>query len=106
MSARPESTATMPTKETVTKAQTAQTRRLEASSEQIALSTRHRGFAEKDGLTFRDLDGDGELAPFEDWRLDPRERAADLAARMSPDEKVGLMVICSRPRASRRRTPS
>lgn len=26
---------------------------------------------EIDGLRFRDLDGDGELTPYEDWRLSP-----------------------------------
>ena len=34
----------------------------------------------RDGLVFRDLCGTGELLPFEDWRLPPQERAADLAA--------------------------
>lgn len=64
---------------------------------QIPLSSRVKQIIEVDGLKFRDLDGDGELTPFEDWRLSPAERAADLAARMSPEEKLGLMVITSRP---------
>jgi beta-glucosidase len=45
-----------------------------------------------DGLEFRDLDHDGVLAPFEDWRLSPMERADDLVGRMSLAEKVGLML--------------
>lgn len=65
--------------------------------DQIPLSSRVKQTIEVDGLRFRDLDGDGELTPFEDWRLSPAERAADLVARMSPDEKLGLMVISSRP---------
>lgn len=64
---------------------------------QIPLSSRVKLIIEVDGLRFRDLDGDGELTPFEDWRLSPAERAADLVARMSPEEKLGLMVITSRP---------
>lgn len=64
---------------------------------QIPLSSRVKQIIEVDGLKFRDLDGDGELTPFEDWRLSPAERAADLVARMSPEEKLGLMVITSRP---------
>lgn len=66
-------------------------------TEQVPLSSRVKQIIEVDGLKFRDLDGDGELTPFEDWRLTPAERAADLASRMSPDEKLGLMVITSRP---------
>ena len=64
---------------------------------QIPLASRLKKIIEVDGLQFRDLDGDGQLTPFEDWRLSPAERAADLVSRMSPDEKLGLMVISSRP---------
>jgi beta-glucosidase len=66
-------------------------------TQQVPLSSRVKQIIEVDGLRFRDLDGDGELTPYEDWRLSPAERAADLVARMSPDEKLGLMVISSRP---------
>ncbi len=45
-----------------------------------------------DGLTFRDLDHDGELAPYEDWRRPVAERVADLVARMTLEEKVGTML--------------
>ena len=37
----------------------------------------------KDGLYFKDMDGTGELKPYEDWRLTPEERAEDLASRLS-----------------------
>ena len=47
---------------------------------------------EIDGKTFRDLDHDGVLAPYEDHRLTPAARAADLVARMTLDEKIGLML--------------
>ncbi|QGU06306.1 Periplasmic beta-glucosidase precursor [Corynebacterium occultum] len=48
-----------------------------------------------DGLEFRDLDGDGSLAPYEDWRLSPEERARDLITRMNTEEKAGMMLIGS-----------
>jgi len=72
---------------------------------QIPLGSRSKPIIEVDGLQFRDLDGDGELTPFEDWRRSPAERAADLVSRMSPDEKLGLMVISSRPMGISQRNP-
>lgn len=48
---------------------------------------------EKDGLIFKDLARRGELLPYEDWRLPAKERARDLAARMTPEEIAGLMLI-------------
>lgn len=44
------------------------------------------------GAMFRDLDRDGTLAPYEDWRLPPETRAGDLVARMTLDEKAGTMM--------------
>ncbi|CCE74865.1 glycoside hydrolase family 3 protein [Clavibacter nebraskensis] len=44
-----------------------------------------------DGTRFRDLDGDGVMAPYEDPRLSPEERTADLVGRLSLAEKAGLM---------------
>lgn len=63
------------------------------SSAQPTLGVRSKSTIEVDGLTFKDLDGDGQLAPYEDWRLPARERAADLVDRMTLDEKAGLMLI-------------
>lgn len=48
---------------------------------------------ENDGFVFKDMAGTGELLPYEDWRLTPEERAADLAARLSPEEIAGLMCF-------------
>jgi len=45
-----------------------------------------------DGESFRDLDHDGILSPFEDWRLTPHDRAIDLVSRLSLDEKIGLLL--------------
>ena len=50
------------------------------------------GALEKDGLYFRNLSGNGELLPYEDWRLKAEERAKDLAGRLSIEEIAGLML--------------
>ncbi len=50
---------------------------------------------EKDGVVFKDLARTGELLPYEDWRLDPETRAADLAGRLSREEVAGLMLYSS-----------
>ena len=44
-----------------------------------------------DGTRFRDLNGNGVMDPYEDPRRSADERAADLVARMSLEEKCGLM---------------
>lgn len=45
-----------------------------------------------DGLPFRDLDHDGVLAPYEDWRRPVDERVDDLVGRLTLEEKVGLLL--------------
>ena len=45
-----------------------------------------------DSLHFRDLNKDGQLAVYEDWRRSSEERAKDLITRMTPSEKAGLMM--------------
>ena len=46
-------------------------------------------------LTFKDLNRNGSLDPYEDWRLPVGKRAADLLSRMTMEEKAGLMQIAS-----------
>ncbi len=46
----------------------------------------------KDGLPFKDLNKNGALDPYEDWRLPVSERAKDLASKMTVDEIAGLML--------------
>lgn len=43
-----------------------------------------------DGTVYRDLDHDQQMAPFEDPRRTPTERADDLVGRLSLAEKAGL----------------
>ncbi|VTR20853.1 Periplasmic beta-glucosidase precursor [Serratia fonticola] len=45
-----------------------------------------------DGLKFKDLNKNGQLDPYEDWRLDSTTRARDLTARMNVEEKAGAMM--------------
>ncbi|KAA3514706.1 glycoside hydrolase family 3 protein [Agrobacterium vitis] len=45
-----------------------------------------------DGKTFKDLNRNGRLDPYEDWRRSPAERASDLVSQMSLIEKAGLMM--------------
>ncbi len=47
---------------------------------------------EVDGLKFKDLNNNGVLDPYEDYRLPYEERAKDLAARLSKEEIGGLML--------------
>lgn len=46
----------------------------------------------KDGLKFKDLNKNGRLDPYEDWRLPIDDRAKDLAKRLSIEEIAGLML--------------
>src|SRR5437762_2296063 len=47
---------------------------------------------QKDGLQFKDLNRNGVVDPYEDWRLSPEQRARDLVARMTLEEKAGTMM--------------
>lgn len=44
------------------------------------------------GKKFKDLNHNGKLDPYEDWRLPIDQRAKDLAARMSIEQIAGLML--------------
>lgn len=45
-----------------------------------------------DGLLFKDLNKNGKLDVYEDWRRSVEERVNDLVAQMTVEEKAGLMV--------------
>ena len=47
---------------------------------------------QQDGLRFRDLNKNGTLDAYEDSRLTPERRARDLVARMTLEEKAGVMM--------------
>lgn len=44
-------------------------------------------------LSFKDLNKNAKLDPYEDWRLPVATRVNDLLAQMTLDEKVGFMLI-------------
>lgn len=48
-----------------------------------------------DGFAFKDLDKDGELDIYEDWRRPVSERAEDLAAQLPIERICGLMLYSS-----------
>ena len=48
-----------------------------------------------DGLHFKDLNKNGKLDKYEDWRLPVDERAKDLASKMSIEQIAGLMLYSS-----------
>ena len=43
-------------------------------------------------LAFKDLNQNGELDPYEDWRLSVDERAVNLVSQMSVEQMAGLML--------------
>lgn len=51
-------------------------------------------FFQVDGEWFKDLNGNGELDAYEDWRVDIEDRITDLLAKMSVEEKVNLLFHC------------
>ncbi|PAV28834.1 glycoside hydrolase [Virgibacillus profundi] len=66
------------------------------SHKQPELEVRIKNIIDVDGLKFKDLNNDGKLDPYEDWRLTPNERAKNLVSLMNIDEKVGMMLINTR----------
>ncbi len=62
---------------------------------QPVLGVRSVAIIEKRGLKFKDLNKNGKLDKYEDWRLTPEERSKDLLSKMSVKEKAGFMLINS-----------
>lgn len=59
------------------------------------LGVSHDGVDEliyEDGYAFKDLNHNGKLDPYEDWRLDDEVRIADLVKQLSVEEIAGLML--------------
>lgn len=59
--------------------------------EQPEIEARAAPILEIDGLKFKDLNKNGNLDPYEDWRLPVEVRVEDLLAQMTLEEKVGQM---------------
>jgi len=63
-----------------------------AIANQPKLGSRQIPVITVDGLSFRDLNRNAQLDPYEDWRLSPENRTADLISQMSLAEKAGTMM--------------
>ncbi len=55
---------------------------------------------EVDGLLFKDLNNNGKLDVYEDWRLPIDDRIEDLISQMTLEELVGLLFCINRPNES------
>jgi beta-glucosidase len=62
------------------------------SDRQPSLEARGAPILDRKGLQFKDLNQNGVLDPYEDWRLRPEKRARDLVRRMTLPEKVAMML--------------
>lgn len=60
---------------------------------QPALGQRSAKTLTQSGLSFKDLNKNGKLDRYEDWRLPVETRVQDLLTQMSLEEKVGFMLI-------------
>lgn len=65
------------------------------AAEQPSITARSKPVLTVAGLRFKDANANGQLDPYEDWRLPVEQRVADLVGRMTLDEKAGLMLIDS-----------
>lgn len=61
------------------------------AQEQPQIDSRVKPILEIDGLSFKDLNANGKLDPYEDWRLPIDERVSNLVSLMTLEEKAGLM---------------
>nr|WP_225437525.1 glycoside hydrolase family 3 N-terminal domain-containing protein [Arthrobacter sedimenti] len=58
-----------------------------------ALEARVKDTITVKGRSFKDLNDNGRLDRYEDWRLPVEDRVADLVSQMTLEEKAGLMLI-------------
>lgn len=58
---------------------------------QVAVEARVKQILEVDGLQFRDLNGNGTLDVYEDWREATDDRITDLLAQMTLEEKIAQL---------------
>ncbi len=60
---------------------------------QPVISAKIKAVLTVDGKRFKDLNANGKLDPYEDWRLPVDRRIDDLVSKMTLEEKAGLMLI-------------
>lgn len=66
--------------------------RAESALTQPVLAARVKDIIEANGYQFKDLNDNGQLDPYEDWRLSPQERAENLLSLMTASQKAAQMV--------------
>lgn len=64
----------------------------EGAPVQPELQARVKDIIEVDGYQFKDLNDNGALDAYEDWRLSPEERAENLLSLMTAEQKAAQMV--------------
>lgn len=64
----------------------------EYEGRQVVLKTADLDLIEADGYQFKDMNKNGQLEPYEDWRLTAEERAEDLLGLMSDKAKAAQMA--------------
>ena len=64
-----------------------------AQGTQPALDARAVQVVTEDGAAFKDLNKNGRLDVYEDWRAPVAARVADLASQMTLEEKAGMLLI-------------
>ena len=60
---------------------------------QPTISAKAKPVLTVEGKQFKDLNANGKLDHYEDWRLSVDDRINDLVAQMTDTEKVGMMMI-------------
>ncbi len=63
-----------------------------APQAQPVLASRSKSLITVDGLQFRDLNNNQTLDAYEDWRLPAQQRAEQLLALMTVEEKAGMLM--------------
>ena len=66
---------------------------IDNSIAQPVVSAHVKSIITVDGKQFKDSNGNGQLDKYEDWRRSVDQRVDDLVAKMTLEEKVGLMLI-------------
>lgn len=67
----------------------------DSNTQQPTLGHRSAVILEIDGLQFKDLNHNGQLDAYEDWRLTYEDRSKYLVSKMSLAQKAGFMLISS-----------
>ena len=63
------------------------------ATKQPELGKQSAAILKVDNLEFKDLNKNGKLDPYEDWRLSSEARSKDLLSQMTLEEKAGMLLI-------------